>query len=153
MKLLWVSILLLGVLVVIRTREGYYSDSNITAAISSLNAITPQLSSLQNTLQGLEALNLDASDTLRNVNAVLGSSDSGLDTNGVINNVRLQKNDINVFQDNLMATTASLKKLKEVNVTIRVGQESRTVTLAEAIPLLQTQIDQLSEKLRKIPER
>jgi len=153
MKLLWVSILLLGVLVVIRPREGYYSDSNITAAISSLNAITPLLSGLQNTLQGLEALNLDASDTLRNVNAVLGSSDSGLDTNGVINNVRQQKNDINVFQDNLMATTASLKKIKEMNVAIRVGQESRTVTLAEAIPLLQTQIDQLSEKLRKIPER
>jgi len=153
MKLLWVSILLLGLLVVIRPREGYYSDSNITAAISSLNAITPQLSGLQNTLQGLEALNLDASDTLRNVNAVLGSSDSGLDTNGVINNVRQQKNDINVFQDNLMATTASLKKIKEVNVAIRVGQESRTVTLAEAIPLLQTQIDQLSDKLRKIPER
>ena len=152
MKLLWVSILLLGLLVVIRTREGYYSDSNITAAISSLNAITPLLSSLQTTLQGLEALNLDASDTLRNVNAVLGSSDSGLDTNGVINNVRQQKNDINVFQDNLMATTASLKKIKEVKVAIRVGQESRTVTLAEAIPLLQTQIDQLSDKLRKIPE-
>lgn len=152
MKLLWVSILLLGVLVVIRPREGYYSDSNITSAISSLNAITPLLSGLQTTLQGLEAINLDASETLRSVNAVLGSSNSGLDTNGVINNVRQQKNDINVFQDNLMATTASLKKLKEVKVAIRVGQESRTVTLAEAIPLLQTQIDQLSEKLRKIPE-
>ena len=70
----------------------------------------------------------------------------------MINNVRQQKNDINVFQDNLMATTASLKKIKEVKVAIRVGQESRTVTLAEAIPLLQTQIDQLSDKLRKIPE-
>ena len=152
MKLLWVSILLLGVLVMIRPREGYYSDSNITAAISSLNAITPLLSGLQTTLQGLEAVNLDASETLRSLNAVLGSSNSALDTNGVINNVRQQKNDINILQDNLMATTTSLKKLKEVKVTIRVGQESRTVTLAEVIPLLQTQIDQVSDKLRKIPE-
>ena len=152
MKLLWVSILLLGLLVVIRPREGYYSDSNITAAISSLNNLTPLLSGLQTTLQGLEAMNLDASDTLRSVNAVLGSSNSALDTNGVINNVRKQKNDINVLQDNLMATTSSLKKLKEAKVTIRVGDAARTVTLAEAIPLLQTQIDQLSDKLRKIPE-
>jgi hypothetical protein len=153
MKLLWISILLLGVLVIIRPREGYYSDTNITSAISSLKTITPILSGLQNTLQGLEATNLDASETIRNVNAVLGSSDGALDTNGVINHVRKQKNDLNVFQDNLIATTTSLKQLKQVKVSLRIGEESRTVTLAEAIPLLQTQIDELSDKLRKIPER
>ena len=150
--ILWVCLFLLCSVVLFHLREGYYIDSNTTAAISSLKSITPTLSSLQTTLQGLEAVSLDAADTIRSLNSILGSSDSGLDTTGVITTIRKQKNEVNVFQDNLMATSTALKQIKEIKATIRIGQESKTVTLAEVIPLLQTQINELTDQLRKIPD-
>jgi len=143
-------VLLIGL--TFRPREGYYSDTNVTAAISSLSSITPTLSGVQTTLQGLDSIQLDAADTLRSLNSILGSSDSGLDTKGVITHVRKQKAEVNVFQDNLMATSTTLKQIKELKVSLKLGTETRSVTLAEAIPLLQTQIQELSDKLRKIPE-
>lgn len=147
-----VCVIVLVGITVFQPREGYYSDTNITAALSSLKAITPTLSGIQTTLQGLEATQLDAAETLRSLNSILGSSDSGLDTNGVISHVRKQKAEVNVFQDNLMATSTALKQIKELKVSLRIGTETRNVTLAEAIPLLQTQIQELSDQLRKIPE-
>jgi hypothetical protein len=51
-----------------------------------------------------------------------------------------------------MATSTALKQIKGLKVSLRIGTETRNVTLAEAIPLLQTQIQELSDQLRKIPE-
>jgi translation initiation factor 1 (eIF-1/SUI1) len=152
MKALLLGVILLLGLVLFHVREGYYSDTNITSALSSLKTVPPTLSGLQTTLQGFDAMTLDVADALRSLNSILGSSDMSLDTKGVIMNVRSIKTEMNTLQDNLMATTTSLKQIKDVKVTIRVGQEAKTVTLAEAIPHLQTQVADLSDKLRKIPD-
>lgn len=133
-------------------REGYYSDSNVTTAISSLENIPTTLNNLQSTLQGFESLSLDAGDTIRSLNSILGSSNSKLDTNGVITNVRERKNEVNLLQDNLVGLSSSLKKIKEIPISLNFGSESRTVPISEAIPLLKTQIQEIADKLRKIPE-
>ncbi len=152
MKLLLACVVLLVFVILFRVREGYYSDSNTASAISSLQNVSPTLSDLTNTLQRLEAIKLDVADTLRNLNSVLGSSDSELDTNGVISNVRRIKAGVNIFQDNLMAMTTALKEIKNIKVNISDGRGVGSIPLGDAIPLLQTQIDVLSDKLRRIPD-
>lgn len=151
--MLWISIFLfLLISVFMRYKEGYYSDTNVSSAISSLNNVPATLTSLQTMIQGLESLPLDASDTLRSLNAILGSSDSSLDTNGVISNVRQRKNEVNDYQDNLIALSTALKGIKDTKISIKVGTETRTMSITDSIAMLLTQTTEITDKLRKIPD-
>lgn len=150
--------ILLFLLLFFSSKEGFYSDTNITTAIDDLKAFNKKLDTLKTTMNGFKTSNLSSMDAVTSVGKVLRTKDNALYTAGVVTRVNEIKLELDLYQANVMLlndTLLTIPKSVIVDQYDETDKEKKRIikmSLSDAIENLTEKANKISNTLNKIPD-
>lgn len=148
--------ILLFLLLFFTTKEGFYSDMNISNSIDALKSINKKLDTLNKTVSGFGTSDLTAMDAVTSISKTLQSKDSALYNSGVMANVASLKEEIDLYQSNVILLNQAMISLPKSYTVYQYDEmekgKKNTLSLSDAIENLMLQSNKLSTKLNQIPD-
>jgi hypothetical protein len=128
-------------------KEGYYSDTNTSAAATSMNTLTVKLNTLQSTLVNLTThdLSLDAQAKL---NPLLHPDTDSTYASGVVQHAQNLSNRISDYQNNLIILQSSIDGINNIQVNFKDGN----LNLSDAITKMVVDAKDITKQLNQIPD-
>lgn len=128
-------------------KEGYYSDTNTSAAATSMNSLITKLNTLQATLVKLttQDLSLDAQSKL---NPLLHPDTDSTYASGIVEHARNLSDRISDYQDNLTILHSSIDGINNIQLDFKDG----TYNLSDAITKLLVDAKDITKQLNQIPD-
>jgi len=148
--------ILLFLLLFFTMKEGFYSDMNIIGTDDALKSIRKKLDALNKTVSGFSTSGLNANDAVTSISKTLQTKDSDLYNSGVIANVTSIKEEIDLYQSNVMLLNQAIISLPKSYTVYQYDEmeknKKNTMSLSDAIENLILQSNKLSTKLNQIPD-
>ena len=128
-------------------KEGYYSDTNTSAASTSMNTLITKLNALQINLNDInnQDISLDAQSKL---NPLLHPPSDIVYASGVVEHAHTISDSISNYQDNLIALKTSIDGIQNIQVNFKEG----TFNLNDAITKLLIDAKDITKQLNQIPD-
>lgn len=145
---------LLFILLFFTTREPFYSDTNVSSASDDLTEFNKKLDELKISINGLSTKNLSSMDAVSSVQKILETKDKALYTSGVVSSVQKIKEQLDLFQENVMFLNETLISIPKI-VTVQQYDEHKNKTsipLSSAIDYLSQEANNIFTNLNKIPD-
>ncbi len=128
-------------------KEGYYSDTNTSAAAASMKTIADSLTTLDSTLTTL--LNQDLTvDAQSKMTPLLNPSDDKLYSSGIVQQSHRLSDLLSDYQDDIIQLKHSLDTIKDIPVSLKEG----SLPLSVAIATLKKNATNLMNELNTIPD-
>ena len=148
--------ILLFLLLFFASKEGFYSDTNITTAIDDLKAFNKKLDALKTNVNGFKTSNLTSMDAVTSIGKVLQTKDNALYNSGVITNVMTIKEELDLYQSNVMMLNETIISIPKSVIVKQYDETDKkkiiSISLSDAIENLTEQANKISAKLNKIPD-
>jgi len=120
-------------------KEGYYSNSEISAAGTSITALKKKIKDLDKSLNDLYEFKLSSNEIIAKLTPMLEGDEVAKYSNGVITGIMQSIHDFSALQ----------KEMDEINDAIR--RIKREKLFADSFVNLLNRIDALEDKLSKLP--
>jgi hypothetical protein len=148
--------ILLFLLLFFTMKEGFYSDMNINNSVDALKSINKKLDTLHKTVNGFGTSDLTAMDAVTSISKTLQTKDSALYNSGVIAHVTSLKEEIDLYQSNVILLNQAMISLPKSYTVYQYDEmekgKKNTLSLSDAIENLMIQSNKLSTKLNQIPD-
>lgn len=136
-------------------KEGFYSDMNITSTTDALKMFNQKLETLKTTMSGLSNSDLSIADAISSISKILATKEKELYNSGVVGHVQIIKNEIDVYQNNVLLLNEALQTIPKTFMVTQYDTDGKTkisVSLIKTVENLMEQANKLSSKLNKIPD-
>jgi hypothetical protein len=148
--------IMIFVLLFFTYKEGYYSDSNVSDAQSSLKVLNKNIKDFKDKIDSIKTLDLTASESLTSINNLLLTKDNALYVGGVVTAAENIKKELDLYQSNLILLKEKLDTISNIEIVQYTDQTKSTTVKVSLSTLLQNLSDQASEltnKLNKLPDK
>ena len=145
--LLLIVILLFLILFFSFGKEGYYSDSNTSAAATAVNGFVGKLNTLKTNMNTFlnQDLSLDAQSKL---NPLLNPPEDSKYTSGVVAQAHRLSDILSNYQDDMIQLSNTMGQIKDMPVALKEG----TLPLSDAITKLTKDAKKIVNELNQIPD-
>lgn len=148
--------ILLFILLFFTTKEGFYSDSNITGAADELKTVNKKIETLKKTVDGFLTSDLSAMEAVSSLNKLLQTKDATLYSSGVVKNVQNIKDELDLYQANVMLLNETIISLPKTAIVYQYNESDKNTkisgSLTDVLTNLTQQANKLTSKLNKIPD-
>lgn len=130
--------------------KSYYSNSEISAAVSSITNLKKTLKEMSKSLDTVYAYKLSANEIISKLNPILKTEDVSTYKSGVIYGIMQSINDFSDLQTNLDEINGMISLIKNYELIYFTGNDKRE-TLTDSLETIISKLNLLEDKLTKLP--